>query len=118
MRTTKVEIAGAEYWLAFSTGSQMLVDAMKKKGLDPKTSTTEWFFTLLVEELRVGYRWAIRNGETANQPPAAEDLVDMIDINEIGALTPVLLQIMKGERNVIAKPQKKDEASLSSLSGE
>lgn len=111
MRTATVEIGGKEYWLSFSLESQMTLEALKKAGTEPQGETTKWFFTLLCEELKAGYKWARRNGENPAEPP--KDLADMIDPDELGALVPVMLKIMQGDRNVIAKPPKKAEAAPS-----
>lgn len=111
MRTREIEIDGKKYWLTFSARSQMGMEALKKDGVTPRDEPTKWFFTLLIEELRAGYRWATRHGwPDANQPPKEEDLEDMLDMDDLGGLTPILLEIMQGERNVVAKPPKKEEA--------
>ena len=113
MRTTKVEILGKEYHLAFSAKSQMAMEQLQASGFDMKKHSTEFFYKLLSEELRAGYRRATLAGEAAEEPPKDEDLVDLLGMEELGALVPTLLKIQQGDRNVQARPPKKAEADQS-----
>ena len=108
MRTATVEILGKQYRLAYSAKSQMAMEALKKTGFDIHQEPTRFFWTLLSEELRAGYRLAQLRGETAEQPPKAEDLEDLMDPQDLGALVPILQQVQAGDRNVEAKPPKKE----------
>lgn len=112
MRTKLVTLLGKEYWLAFSAQSQMNVEAMKRQeGYNPADYGAETVFTLLDEELRAGYRWAVLNEmQPQNKPPRKEDLADLLDIYEVQKMLPDIMAVMAGDRNVVAKPPKKGQA--------
>lgn len=86
----------------------MLLEEMKKNGFDPTKEPTKFSWIMLSEELKAGYRLAKRRGEPAEQPPTAEDLEDFTDPDDIGELLPILLKVQVGDRNVEAKPPKKE----------
>lgn len=110
MRTKLIPLLGKEYWLAFSAQSQMAIEALKRRdGYVANEYGAETLFTILDEELKAGYHWAVLTGaQPQNKPPKREDLADLIDMFEIQELMPTLMEIMAGERNVIAKPPKKE----------
>lgn len=110
MRTKLIPLLGKEYWLAFSAQSQMAIEALKRRdGYVPNDYGAETLFTILDEELKAGYHWACLTGvQPQNKPPKREDLADLIDMFEIRDLMPTLMEIMAGDRNVIAKPPKKE----------
>lgn len=113
MRTATIEIEGKDYWIAYTAQSQIAMEALERDGVRAKEQTSKWFFALLNEELRAGYRWAKRHGEACEIPPAADDLGDLIAPDQLGEMTPKLLQVMQGERNVISRPPKKAGAGTS-----
>ena len=110
MRTKLIPLLGKEYWLAFSAQSQMAIEALKRRpGYVANDYGSETIFTILDEELKAGYHWAQLTGaQPLNKPPKREDLADLIDMQEIQELLPTLMEVMAGERNVIAKPPKKE----------
>lgn len=112
MRTTLATICGKEYWLAFSAQSQIALEALKRReNYTPADYSAETIFLMLDEELRAGYRWAQLTGaQPQNKPPRREDLADLIDIYEVQELLPTIMDVMTGERNVVAKPPKKEQA--------
>ena len=114
MRTKVINLVGKDYWIAFSAQSQMNMEALKRTpGFDMKTHTVEFGFATLYEVLRAGYRWAQLNGRQANEPPSREDLADMIGNDDIMALMKDINEVALGERNVVAKPPKKEQAGES-----
>lgn len=114
MRTKTITVAGKDYWIAYSAQSEISMEALRRDpAFDMKTHGAEFAFQLLAEEMRAGYRWAQLNGRTANEPPAAADLADMIGREDLFGLLPDLNEIAVGERNVIAKPSKKAKAGPS-----
>lgn len=114
MRTKKVTLAGKEYVLAYSAQSQINMDALRRKpDFDPKTHGAEFAFEMLYEELRAGYRWAVLNGQTAEEPPAKADLADMVGDDDIMEIMGAINEVALGVRNVVARPPKKETAGES-----
>lgn len=112
MRTKLITIAGKEYWIAYSAQSQINMESLRRQpDFDPKTRGGELTVALLREELRAGYLWAKRNNLEAAEPP--KDVAELIDWAEAYELMTDLTEIMNGDRNVLAKPPKKDEAGQS-----
>lgn len=112
MRQKLVTLMGKEYWLNYSAQSQMNLEALKRReGYTPETHGAETTFAMLYEELRAGWRWAVLTGaQPQNQPPKREDLADLVDMREVAELLPDIMAVMTGDRNVTAKPPKKEPA--------
>ena len=115
MRTKQVTVAGKQYWLNWSGRCQVNIEAYKRTpGYDPRTHTAETAYRTLYEEMIAGYLWAQKNGmNPANQPPTYDELLDTVGMDEMLDLTPDIMEIMTGVRNVVANPPKKDGAGES-----
>lgn len=115
MRTKLVNLLGKEYWLAHSAQSQMNLEAFRRQpGFSVATHGAQLGFETLCETLRAGYRWAKLTGATpCNEPPAREDLADLLGEDDILAIVPAMNEVVTGERNVEAKPPKKAGAKAS-----
>jgi hypothetical protein len=114
MRTAKITLMGKEYYLAFSAQSQINMEAFRRRpDFNARTYSAALAYEMLCEELRAGYRWAQLNGLDANKPPEREDLADLIGMDDVMALSDQMSAVATGERNVIAKPPKKEPATAS-----
>ena len=114
MRTKIVNIAGKDYWLAFSAMSKMNMEAIRRQpDWNPQTHGAEFALEMLWEELRAGYGWASLNGRICNEPPKKEDLFDLIGEDDMMDLMADINAVAIGDRNVEAKPPKKEPAGES-----
>ena len=107
MRAKQIEIDGKLYWITYAVSVELALEA---RGMNPAKLKTDPSTTLVMamlgEMLKAGYRWAVRTGETALEPPAEKDLADVLTMIDLRALLPDMAEVINGERHVIAKAGK------------
>lgn len=116
MYAKKVQVLGRDLWINYSVRAEMLVE---ERGLDSakifKNPTNTGLYTMLWAMLESGYRWAKKQGEAAEKPPAFDDLADELGNDELAALVPVMIETIRGKRMVEAEPDgKKTKAGQTS----
>lgn len=113
MRTKQIDIGGKAYWISFSEGVK--IDMRDRYGVDCDDSKA---FTAAMKEARTrlglvyscmvyGVRWAKLTGHDATEPPALEDFAALVDTADILAVMGDIMEVVAGERGVVAKPTKK-----------
>ena len=108
MRIGHVTIGGTEYPITMSTRAMMQMEAKGYNLTDIKQENVNvtFFVEMLHAMMVAGNRLEKRGGGNPPTVPAMDDLIDIIEPDEMEALTDQLMQVVDGERNVEAIPPK------------
>lgn len=116
MRTKQIEIAGGNYWIAYSEGVKIRmrerygVDCDDPQEFTEAMKNAEKRLGLVHSCMVYGAKWASLTGEEAKEPPAFEDFAALVDQFDLTRVFPDIRDVMLGERNVVAKASKKSKA--------
>ena len=106
MRTKVITIGGKEYVMVRNLQAVIDIDELPKT-ISPLRRTLKTIEILL----NAGYAWAKKQGKDALVPPTFDQLSEDYDIDDLQEWNNSINDVMsEDERNVEAKPPKKDEA--------